>query len=249
MKSVLITGGTVRLGSAIAARLRAEGWRVLTSSHRADAGADIVADLADPMGAARLYAAALKLLGGNPPDALVNNAALFTGDDATIAAVNLEAPKKLTMLMAGRETGLGAVVNILDSVILGSLGSMGSVPKVPEDFNDAKVPEDSNGAKVPKDSNDAKIPEDSKRPYLSSKRELAAFTRSSAATFAATLRVNGVAPGPVLAPTEVHTKAGEMLLDRRPTPDDVAAAVSYLLSAESTTGTIIPVDSGQYLIV
>ncbi|MBR2940241.1 MAG: SDR family oxidoreductase [Kiritimatiellae bacterium] len=211
MKSVLITGGTVRLGSAIAARLRAEGWRVITSSHRADAGADIVADLAEPMGAAKLYAAALKLLGGNPPDALVNNAALFTGDDAALAAVNLEAPKKLTMLMAGRETGLGAVVNILDSVILGSAAT--------------------------------------ERPYSASKRELAAFTRSAAATFAATLRVNGIAPGPVLAPTEVHVKAGELLLDHRPTPDDVAAAVSYLLSAESTTGAIIPVDSGQYLIV
>lgn len=211
MKSVLITGGTVRLGSAIAARLRADGWRVITSSHRADAGADIVADLAEPMGAAKLYAAALKLLGGNPPDALVNNAALFTGDDAALAAVNLEAPKKLTMLMAGRETGLGAVVNILDSVILGSAAS--------------------------------------ERPYFASKRELAAFTRSAAATFAATLRVNGIAPGPVLAPTEVHVKAGELLLDHRPTPDDVAAAVSYLLSAESTTGAIIPVDSGQYLIV
>ena len=228
MKSVLITGGTVRLGKAIAARLRAEGWRVITSSHRADAGADIVADLAEPMGAAKLYAAALKLLDGNPPDALVNNAALFTGDDAALAAVNFEAPKKLTMLMAGRETGLGAVVNILDSGILGSLESMGS------------------NAKDLKDSNDSNDP---KRPYLSSKCELAAFTRSAAATFAATLRVNGVAPGPVLAPTEVHTKAGEILLDHRPTPDDVAAAVSYLLSAESTTGAVIPVDSGQHLIV
>ena len=224
MKSVLITGGTVRLGSVIAARLRAEGWRVITASHRADAGADLVADLAEPMGAARLYAAALKLLGGNPPDALVNNAALFTGDDAAIAAVNLEAPKKLTMLMAGRETGLGAVVNILDSVILGSLGSIGSNAKDPNDSNDPN------------------------RPYLSSKRALLAFTRSAAAIFAATLRVNAVAPGPVLAPTEVHVKAGETLLDRRPTPNDVAAAVSYLLSAESTTGTIIPVDSGQHLI-
>ena len=115
MKSVLITGGTIRLGKAIAERLRVEGWRVLTSSHRADAGADIVADLSEPMGAAKLYAAALKILDGNPPDALVNNAALFTGDAAAIAAVNSEAPKKLTMLMAGRETGLGAVVNLLDA--------------------------------------------------------------------------------------------------------------------------------------
>ena len=253
MKTVLVTGGTVRLGKAIAARLRAEGWRVITASHRADAGADLVADLAEPMGAAKLYAAALKLLGGNPPDALVNNAALFTGDDAAIAAVNLEAPKKLTMLMAGRETGLGAVVNILDSVILGSLGLIGSNAKDPNDSNDpndSKIPNDSNDSKDPKDSNDSNDPNDSKDPnrlYLSSKRELAAFTRSAAATFAATLRVNAVAPGPVLAPTEVHVKAGETLLDHRPTPNDVAAAVSYLLSAESTTGAIIPVDAGQHL--
>ena len=214
MKSVLVTGGTVRLGKAIAERLRAEGWRVITSSHRADAGADIVADLSEPMGAAKLYAAALKLLGGNPPDALVNNAALFTGDAAVITAVNLEAPKKLTMLMAGRETGLGAVVNILDAKAL-------------------------DGNRLQSTAVDG---------YRESKRALLAFTRSAAATFAATLRVNAVAPGPVLAPTEVHMKAGETLLDRRPTPDDVAAAVSYLLSAESTTGTIIPVDSGQHLL-
>ena len=213
MKSVLITGGTVRLGKAIAERLKAEGWRVITSSHRADGGADIVADLAEPTGAAKLYVAALQMLGGMPPDALVNNAALFTGDAAAITAVNLEAPKKLTTLMAGRETGVGAVVNVLDSKVAGL-----------------------QGCKVA-----------GLQAYLDSKRELAAFTLSSAATFAATLRVNGVAPGPVLAPTDVHEQAGEMLLDRRPTADDVAAAVSYLLSAESTTGVVLPVDSGQHL--
>ena len=214
MKTVLVTGGTVRLGAAIAERLRAEGWRVITSSHRADAGADIVADLAEPMGPARLYAAAMNLLGGLPPDALVNNAALFTGDAASIAAVNLEAPKKLTMLMAGRETGVGAVVNVLDAGVL--------------DCN--------------------RLQSAAVDGYRESKRELLAFTRSAAAMFAATLRVNAVAPGPVLAPTEVHVKAGSTLLDRRPTADDVAAAVSYLLAAESTTGAVIPVDAGQHLI-
>ena len=227
MKSVLVTGGTVRLGKSIAERLRAEGWRVITSSHRADAGADIVADLAEPMGAAKLYAATLQMLDGTPPDALVNNAALFTGDGAAIAAVNLEAPKKLTMMMAGREEGVGAVVNILDSVALGPLESIGPEAALT-------------------DTKPALI--DSKRLYLDSKRVLAAFTRSSAATFAATLRVNGVAPGPVMAPVDVHEKAGEMLLDRRPTADDVASAVSYLLSAEATTGVVIPVDAGQHLV-
>ena len=81
-RTVLVTGGTTRLGLAVAERLRASGWRVLTSSHRAAAGADLVADLSAPSGAAGLYAAAMRLLGGVPPDALVNNAALFTGDDA-----------------------------------------------------------------------------------------------------------------------------------------------------------------------
>ena len=219
MKTVLVTGGTVRLGAAIAARLRAEGWRVITSSHRADAGADIAADLAEPMGAAKLYSAALQLLDGTPPDALVNNAALFVGDEAAIRAVNLEAPKKLTMLMAGREAGVGAVVNVLDSAVASG----------------------SRSSSCSRSSSRAGV------GYLEAKRALRDFTLSSAATFAATLRVNAVAPGPVLAPTEVHEKAGEMLLDRRPTPDDVAAAVSYLLSAESTTGAIIPVDAGQHL--
>ena len=117
-RTVLVTGGTTRIGLAVAEHLRSVGWRVLTSSHRADAGADIVADLSEPMGAAKLYAAAIAALGGEPPDALVNNAALFVGDDAALEAVNLVAPQKLTMMMAGRETGRGAVVNVLDAALL-----------------------------------------------------------------------------------------------------------------------------------
>ena len=117
MKSALVTGGTTRLGRVIADRLRADGWRVLTSSHRAGAGADIVADLAAPLGAARLYADVMRLLGDVPPDALVKNAGLFVGDDAEVESVNWESPKKLTMLMAGRETGRGGVVNVLDAMV------------------------------------------------------------------------------------------------------------------------------------
>lgn len=116
MKSVLVTGGTVRLGRVIAERLRDRGYRVLVTSSRCGSDADIVADFREPSGAVKCYAAALALLGGNPPDAVVNNAALFTGSDCDLEAVNLTAPKKLTMLMAGREvSGRGAVVNVLDA--------------------------------------------------------------------------------------------------------------------------------------
>ena len=208
MRSVLVTGGTTRLGLAIAERLRADGWRVIASSHRADSGADIVADLSEPLGAAKLYAACLRLLGGNPPDALVNNAALFAGDDAALEAVNLVAPQKLTMLMAGRETGRGAVVNVLDCRVL--CGAEGE------------------GA------------------YFRTKRALLDYTMKSAAMFAETLCVNAVAPGPVLAPTEVHEKAGETPFGR-PAPEDVASAVSFLLGARATGGCVVPVDGGQSL--
>ena len=204
MKRVLVTGGTVRIGKAISAALRVRGWTVVTSSHRPDAGADVVADLSEPLGAAKLYAAACAKAGGSL-DAIVNNAALFTGEDSVLESVNLEAPKKLTMMLAGKEDGCGAVVNVVDV----------------KSYDNA---------------------------YGRTKSALVEFTRKAAGLFAATLRVNAVAPGPVLAPVGVHAPAGDMLLDRRPTAEDVAAAVAYLLEAESVTGVILPVDSGQHLI-
>lgn len=208
MKSVLVTGGTVRLGLAIADHLRDCGYKVITTSSRGESAADIVVDFRDPMGAAKCYAAALELLGGNPPDAVVNNAALFTGADSDIEAVNLTAPKKLTMLMSGRETaGRGCVVNILDATQGAGSGRSGK--------------------------------------YGECKRELRTYTRTAAAMFSETLRVNAVSPGPVagLAPVGVHEKAEESPLGR-PRPVDIAKAVAFLIENESVTGIDIPVDGG-----
>ena len=208
MKSVLVTGGTVRLGLAIADHLRDCGYKVITTSSRGESAADIVVDFRDPIGAAKCYAAALELLGGNPPDAVVNNAALFTGADSDIEAVNLTAPKKLTMLMSGRETaGRGCVVNILDATQGAGNGRSGK--------------------------------------YGECKRELRTYTRTAAAMFSETLRVNAVSPGPVagLAPVGVHEKAEECPLGR-PRPVDIAKAVAFLIENESVTGIDIPVDGG-----
>ncbi len=215
MKSVLVTGGTTRIGEAISRVLREARWRVLTSSHRADAGADFVADLSDPSAAAKLYLAALR--SGEGFSAIVNNAALFTGDEEAMRTVNFESPKKLTMLLAGREDCPGcSVVNVLDSEILA-----GTPPSCATR---------------------------EKEVYLETKRDLLEYTRKSACLFAGTLRVNAVAPGPVLAPEGVHEKAAETLLARRPGPEDVARAVAYLLDAEAVTGAIVPVDSGAHLL-
>lgn len=200
MKTALVTGGTTRLGAAIAARLRADGWRVLASSHRPDAGADFVADLAQPGAADALFAAC------GPLDALVNNAALFRGAPAALAAVNLDAPVRLMDLMSERG---GAVVNILDTRILG-----------------AAPPDDA---------------------YARTKAALRDETLRAARASRPGFRVNAVAPGPVLAPVGAHERAGA-LLTARPTPEDVAAAVAFLLAAPSVTGCILPVDGGQHLL-
>ena len=212
MKSVLVTGGTRRLGAAIAAALRKRGWRVLVSSHRPESGADIIADLSLPSGAAKLYLKAQELA----PDlsAIVNNAALFTGDAGAMRTVNVEAAKKLTVMLAGREDAVCSVVNVLDAEVLGG-GAAAS---------------------------------QTKEAYLETTPEMLEYTRKSACLFAQTLRVNAVAPGPVMAPEHVHEKAGETLLERRPSPEDVAAAVAFLLETDSVTGAVVPVDSGQHLL-
>jgi NAD(P)-dependent dehydrogenase (short-subunit alcohol dehydrogenase family) len=212
--TVLVTGGTLRLGKAISDALRGRGMRVLTSSHRSGSGADIIVDLSEPSGPARLYLEAMRLA----PDisAIVNNAAVFTGDAGTMRAVNLDAPMKLTMMLAGKEDRPCAVVNVLDAEIIGS-------DAIPDDGSEKSL-------------------------YLRTKRELMEYTRKSACLFAGTLRVNAVAPGAVLAPVDVHEKAGETLLAQRPSPEDVADAVAYLIEARSVTGTVIPVDSGRHLL-
>jgi len=206
-RTVLVTGGTVRLGAAIAARLAADGWRVVACSHRADAGADVVADLSRPGGAEALFASAVSLLGGRAPDALVNNAALFAGEPDALESVNFAAPAALAALMAGH--GGECVVNVLDCRVLAS------------GFRPAT-------------------------PYEATKARLLARTLEDARRFAGRMRVNAVAPGPVLVPVSVREKAGECPFGR-PSPESVADAVAFLLSARATSGCVVPVDGGQLL--
>ncbi len=207
MKSVVVTGGTKRLGAYIAKSLEEAGWRVLRTSHRPDPSADIIEDLTLPGSAASLMDKAVSLLGGRMPDALVNNAALFTLGDEDVSPLNYIAPVNLTELMSVRDNA-GAVVNILDSRILYRPPST---------------------------------------PYEKSKADLRDFTLHAARKYAGRLRVNAVAPGPVLAPESVHEPAGHTPMGR-PTPECVARAVEFLLGAQSTTGCIVPVDGGQSVL-
>jgi NAD(P)-dependent dehydrogenase (short-subunit alcohol dehydrogenase family) len=82
------------------------------------------------------------------------------------------------------------------------------------------------------------------------KAGLLALTRQLALELAPAVRVNAVAPGPVLPPpgySEVQTAraAGRTLLNRWGDANDVAQAVMYLIQADYVVGEVIIVDGGE----
>ena len=90
-------------------------------------------------------------------------------------------------------------------------------------------------------------------PYSITKKGLEALTRLSALEYAPDIRVNAVAPGPVLPPPESSAEsarelAGNIPLQDIPALHEIAEAVLFLLRAESITGQVVYVDGGQHLL-
>jgi pteridine reductase len=90
--------------------------------------------------------------------------------------------------------------------------------------------------------------------YCAAKAGLAMLTRSLARELGPQIRVNGVAPGPVLWPEGDMPAAlqddivSRTALKRLGTPDDVAKAVLYLArDAPYVTGQILAIDGGRSL--
>ncbi|MEO5568251.1 MAG: SDR family oxidoreductase [Gemmatimonadaceae bacterium] len=89
-------------------------------------------------------------------------------------------------------------------------------------------------------------------PHGISKAGVVHMTRSLARVMAPDVRVNGVAPGTVLLPEHWDVAADERLrsttpLARTGTPEDVSAAVIFLLESDYITGETIIVDGGRHV--
>ncbi len=92
-------------------------------------------------------------------------------------------------------------------------------------------------------------------PYHLSKVALAEATRLAALEFGPRLRVNGVAPGPILPPPGmedikdyIKLHGGKTVLDHACEPADIAHAVHYLFTAPAVTGQVLFIDAGQHLL-
>jgi NAD(P)-dependent dehydrogenase (short-subunit alcohol dehydrogenase family) len=88
--------------------------------------------------------------------------------------------------------------------------------------------------------------------YALSKDALASATRMLARQLAPAIRVNAVAPGPILPPSEGETDGFDDIAEATPlsragSVEEVAQAVRDLLAATYTTGAVVPVDGGQRL--
>jgi pteridine reductase len=209
----LVTGGTGRVGRAIAARLELEGFGVLAAG-RADG------DVSRPAEARQLVQRAVEELGGL--DLLVNAAAAGfaprpieeVDESDWDAAFGATAKGSFFVSQAAaphlRESTLGLVVMIEDVA--------------------------------------AYQPWPSFAPHCAAKAAQAMLTRVLARALAPDVRVCGIAPGPVaVEPGQEERRAAETLLGRVGSPEDVAAAVFYLIEASFVTGTTLVVDGGRLL--
>jgi len=91
-------------------------------------------------------------------------------------------------------------------------------------------------------------------PYIASQAGLVGMTRSMARSMAPKVRVNAIAPGPVVTPDDLPEEQARKIREKIPlkrhcTPDDVANAVVFLIEdGDYMTGTLLPVDGGRSLV-
>ena len=238
-KLAIVTGGTKRVGAAIAARLAEGGYALALTSHSGSAPEDALASVLERTGSdwhlfdcdLSVTADVEALIGqvtqhfGRAPDLLINCVSRFGQDDWTDIdaddledqfATNVFAPVLLArdLVKAAADGQTPCIIHILDQRV--------------------------------------RNPNRDQLSYTLSKQALAASVRTLAISFGARARVCGVAPGLVL-PTDDYEDgqlahiAGEMPLGLLPEPADIAEAAVYLAAARAVTGQIVYVDGGAHL--
>ncbi len=221
-KTALVTGGAVRIGRAIADALAAEGAEVII--HCRNSAPDwpkmIQADLDDPAQCEQLIERAAAQFG--PIDILINNAAVF---------------HQTSILNSAHETLMKELQpNLLAPFALIRGFARQKRPGKIVNLLDRRVTAHDTACV----------------PYMLSKKGLEELTKLAALELAPGIAVNAVAPGAVLPPPGKESDiawepAGTIPLERRPTPNDIADAVVYLLKSDVITGQTLFIDGGQHL--
>jgi NAD(P)-dependent dehydrogenase (short-subunit alcohol dehydrogenase family) len=236
LRAALVTGGARRIGRAIAMSLSRAGYAVVLHANRSRDEAEALArEIAQQGGRAAVVVADLADASAvrgviksaqtfGPLALLVNNASVFEEDAVGSLAV------------AGFERTM--TVNLTAPVFLA------------QDFA-AQAPHGADASIVNIVDQRVFKPTPKFFSYTLSKSALHMATATLAQALAP-LRVNAVAPGPVLPSPRQNNEqfaaqAAAVPLGHGPSPDDIAAAVLYLAGARSVTGVTLAVDGGQHL--
>ncbi len=237
-KNALVTGGAQRIGRAICLALAEAGYGVCVHHHASGAAAEdlaaeitaqgqraaaLAANLEEEAETAHLVGRAAEAIG--PIDVLVNNASLFRRDEADSATRE--------SWDSHMEVNLRAPF-VLTQAFAAALpqGVDGNVVNILDQRVQNLTPHFFS--------------------YTLSKSGLWTLTRTLALALAPRIRVNGIAPGPVLPSTrqsddDFRRQAKATPLGRAVGPEEIARGVLFALEAGSMTGQLIALDSGQHL--
>ncbi len=234
----LVTGAAQRIGRAIALALAADGWAVAVHYRASRAAAEevvraiasrggravmLAADLADEAAVRGLVPAAVAALG--PLGCLVNNASIFENDTAATAT--------RASWDAHLEVNLRAPFVLMQAFA-------------------AQLPAEAEGAVI--NLLDERVW--NLTPYFVSytvsKAGLWTLTQTMALALAPRIRVNGIGPGPALpsprqSEEQFARQCAALPLRRGTSPEEIAAAVRFILAAPAMTGQMIALDGGQHL--
>ncbi len=237
-RTALVTGAARRIGRAIALDLARHGWAVAVHYRDSEREAhalveEIVdgggratalqADLARETETRALLPRATEALG--PVGCLVNNASTFERDEAETAT--------RATWDAHMETNLRA-------------------PFVLSQCLAAALPE--NRSAVIVNMLDQRVWNLTPHfvSYTVSKAGLWTLTRTLALALAPRIRVAGIGPGPTLrsahqTETQFRRQCESVPLARRTRPEEICAAVQFILATPSLTGQMIALDGGEHL--
>ena len=239
MKSVLVTGSAKRIGRRLALDMAKDGWDVAVHCNVSITEAEEVADLIRGMGQRavivrgdlsvadvpdRLIAEAAEALGGLT--CLINNASLFESDE--VGSISQASWAEHL------DTNLRAPIFL----------SQAFARQLPDDVegNIISIIDQRVWKLNPKFFS-----------YTMSKSALWTGTRTLAQALAPRIRVNAIGPGPALPSArmdqaEFDKQARLTLLGRGTSPEEISAAVKFLLSQPALTGQMIALDGGQHLV-
>jgi NAD(P)-dependent dehydrogenase (short-subunit alcohol dehydrogenase family) len=236
--AVLITGAAKRLGRALALDFGRRGFAVGVHYHGSLADAQTVVaeikaaggdafaagcDLANAMAVSELVPLMARTLG--PLSCLVNNASVFEYD--AIGTLTAEAWDR------------HQAVNLRAPVLLTQAFA-------------AQAPVDGSGAVINIIDQRVWKPTPHFFSYSASKAGLWAVTQTLAQGLAPRVRVNAIGPGPMLqsvhqSDADFAAQTATVPLQRGTSPDEIAAAVQFILASPAMTGQMIALDGGQHL--